>query len=244
MTTRLSAFGVVHTVAKSEYAPGKHRPITELGAGTVRHLRSQFTYGDRQRSEPFTINRGRDLATAYDQHSYVGYGRDIGKEMAEHTTRSAVHPKVHYGDSVSPEHRAGLDAMIEPKIARKLRRPVVIHHAPDLASAGAAIPPHVTTGGKGHVALHSVDPKDFTSPHGLKMEHVVNHELVHTNVRSRSPYVLPARMKRMGGEEGRADAISGMNAYQKLGSIPRPVAADYHKVRSIIEAAQKARTFK
>lgn len=273
MSTRggVSAFGVVH---KSEHAPGEYKPVAQMSRTERGQTRRQITAGKRSRAVLKPV-AAHSLADTYRDFGYasrdggIAHPERVHQEMkaefdkSTHTP-SAVHPNIHYGPSMSPQLRNGVDKVLDPSLVKKLKHPVVFHHVPNLSDHGlaAAVPAHTVTGGRGHVALG----RHFTL--GAKMPigtaghaAVVNHELAHAAVRQR-PELGVSRARSL-GEEARADAVSRTQVYVRNGVVPSAKtlkfqtklapksalktgttlfnATRYHHIQGLIGAAQKLR---
>lgn len=239
--------------------------VRQPGGGykTVKGKREMPTWGPQASKH--------SLADVYDNHGYPmrdGTNAERSAKMKQEFdpkghTPSATHKQIHYGTSVTPQMRSVLDRVIDPKIAGKLKHPVVYHHDPTLTShaMAAAIPAHQSTGGKGHVVLGSPFTAGYKPPRGKDPKirrGVVNHELVHANV-NKPPEQGKIRALSNIGEESRADHVSGANHYVKAGSVPgrrttkvisgilgkypeaTAQARRYHEVGGLINAAKKLR---
>lgn len=230
------------TLAKSQLPNGQYKPANQLNPGqrtavangaqvrTVARARAVAAPGPR-----------RSMANVYANHGF-GMATHSAKEMFKSpTTPSAVHPNIHYGSTIHPDHHAALDAKINPKQAAALKHPVVIHRSvlPDGIHA-AAVGSHVTTGHRGHVVLGhgSLDAKGEAGPFiGVNGKQILSHEIAHASLKHSNPrkfftgHDAKAAARSM-GEEGRADAVSqkGKGVYQKTGAVPpkKFVAAARH----------------
>lgn len=226
----VSAFGVVH---KSESAPGKYAPVTQMGPARLhatRGLAAGRWLGRHTANQPPAANTGgRGLTNTF---AGAGYSKREGGGVAQRMksefdrsghTPSEMHSKIAYGSSVSPQARANIDRQIDPKQAGGLRHTVVIHHDSALKNAhAAAVPAHVTTGGRGHIVLGET----FTAggrwteagTSGLNSRSVISHEMAHA-AKKQPPHLARTPSQNM-GEEARADAVSGTHAYTKTGAVP------------------------
>lgn len=253
MSTRsgVSAFGVIH---KAEYEPGQYKPISQMDAserGGVRYLaRTRRVAGEL--SKPWSWNRGEptsrrtamerapkasrhDLGSVFQAHGYArrvhddpmdsNSGAKLKREFdPSHHTPSPVHAKIHYGESVPPKMRQTLDTVIDPKLAGRLKHPVVFHHDRELTSGAhaAAVSAHQTTGGRGHVVLGRNFTGDYKPPRGQSptmRRDAVNHEIGHAMIRGKPEHnTSPTRNL---GEEARADTVSGTKLYVKNGLVPK-----------------------
>jgi hypothetical protein len=211
MSTRggVSAFGVLH---KSEYAPGKYKPVTEMGPKKrLKVFNTAVDRGvERKRAGIFGARptvatpENRGLVDAYKHHGYSMRQPDIMQDGVDraasakrmkrefdpsHHKPSAVHPNIAYGESVKRKARARLDRKLDSKLTGALKHPVVFHRDKDLSpmAHAAAVPAHKATGGRGHVVLgHSFkrSGKWMNEGQGAATgRNVINHELAHASVK-------------------------------------------------------------
>lgn len=239
MSTRggVSAFGVVH---KSEVAPGQYKRAVDTTPADRQGV-YDTRLAQRTRQPVLAGPSNRSLAHTYQTHAYAYrpakdgqvYSGSMTRRMKHefdpaHHTPSAVHPKIAYGPSTTPEMRARLDRVISPRIAGKLPHVVAIHHDESLHPNihAAALGAHQTTGGRGHVVLGSQfdesGKKKSSGDFGARPQsrNVLNHELVHAG-NKRPPLQPGASKSKAIGEEARADTVSRSGLYLKNGMVPR-----------------------
>lgn len=225
-------------ISKTQLANGSYAPASRLSEkGRAQH-RSNLTgqkakgknYYHRFAEQPKGWDRNRDLRSVYARH---GVEPGLETALSETTRRSKKHPTIEYGSSITPESEAHLDRMIDPRVARLAKAPVVVHHGRTLTEAyAAASGPHVTNGHKGRVILNETwfhqRPTGMTShlPGGMFAHEAVNHELAHAVRRVSNPkrglnYDGSINSHTAFGEEARADAtgVHGTGLYERTGVI-------------------------
>lgn len=202
---------------------------------------------------------------ADDIENSAGSGKQLKQDFDVTRHRpSTVHPNISYGHSITAKMEAGLDKTIDPKISAGLKHRVVLHHDTSLHPniMAAAIPAHPLTGGRGHVVLGAPFTPGWKAPRGAGTPRraIVNHELAHASLKHQ-PIQSSVPAKNI-GEEARADAQSGANAYTRnhvvagrrttalLSHLPADkkelipqigTSVAYHRVRGLIRAGTKVR---